>query len=79
MAVAFRPYAHSRFPAQYVGETADRFVMVRGRDHGTFDLETEPEGELHPAALKRYAGILRASNRIMSKEQRTPIPLEEVR
>lgn len=40
-------------------------------DHGTFDLETEPEGELHPAALKRYAGILRASKRIVSTQQRT--------
>jgi len=34
-------------------------TLVRGRDHDTFDLEIEPEGELHPAALKRHAGIMR--------------------
>lgn len=34
-------------------------TLVRGRDHGHFDLEQAPEAPLHPAALARYTGILR--------------------
>ncbi len=53
-------------------------TLVRGRDYGTFDLETEPEGELHPAALKRHAGILRARTRIVSTgRQRTSMQRDE--
>jgi len=43
-------------------------TLVRGRDHGTFDLERSPEGELHPAAVKRHAGILRQAARIVAGE-----------
>lgn len=34
-------------------------TLVRGRDHGHFDLEQPPEGDFHPAALDRYNAILR--------------------
>jgi hypothetical protein len=34
-------------------------TLVRGRDHGTFDLEAPPEGLFDHAAMKRYAIILR--------------------
>ncbi|MDQ6437385.1 phytanoyl-CoA dioxygenase family protein [Mesorhizobium sp. LHD-90] len=34
-------------------------TLVRGRDHGTFVLEQEPEGEFHPEAVKRHRMVLR--------------------
>lgn len=34
-------------------------TLVRGRDHGHFDLEKAPEAAFHPAALARYTPILR--------------------
>lgn len=34
-------------------------TLVRGRDHGHFDLEAAPEGLFHPAALRRHAQVLR--------------------
>lgn len=34
-------------------------TLVRGRDHGTFVLEQQPEGEFHPEALKRHRMVLR--------------------
>ncbi|MGE0415545.1 MAG: phytanoyl-CoA dioxygenase family protein [Acetobacteraceae bacterium] len=34
-------------------------TLVRGRDHGHFDLEQQPDGEFDPAALGRYNAILR--------------------
>jgi non-haem Fe2+, alpha-ketoglutarate-dependent halogenase len=34
-------------------------TLVRGRDHGNFDLEQPPEASFHPAALVRYRQILR--------------------
>jgi len=35
-------------------------TLVRGRDHGNFDLEQAPEGEFHPAAVSRYTAITRS-------------------
>lgn len=35
-------------------------TLVRGRDHGNFDLEVAPEAPFHPAAMARYTPILRA-------------------
>jgi ectoine hydroxylase-related dioxygenase (phytanoyl-CoA dioxygenase family) len=34
-------------------------TLVRGRDHGHFDLEVPPEGLFHPAAMQRHARIVR--------------------
>lgn len=34
-------------------------TLVRGRDHGNFDLEQAPEGAFHPDAAARYAAIAR--------------------
>lgn len=34
-------------------------TLVRGRDHGRFDLEQPPESDFHPAAVIRYNAILR--------------------
>jgi non-haem Fe2+, alpha-ketoglutarate-dependent halogenase len=53
-------------------------TLVRGCDRGTFDLEREPEGEMHPAALKRHASVLRQATRIVAAEvQRTRQPSAE--
>jgi len=43
-------------------------TLISGRDHGTFDLETEPEGEFHPAALRRHAEITRRWMRMVAGE-----------
>jgi non-haem Fe2+, alpha-ketoglutarate-dependent halogenase len=34
-------------------------ALVRGRDHGHFELEAEPEGVFHPDAVARYQSVLR--------------------
>lgn len=34
-------------------------TLIRGRDHGQFELEQAPEDDYHPAAVKRYEEILR--------------------
>jgi non-heme Fe2+,alpha-ketoglutarate-dependent halogenase len=47
-----------------VGGKRGSATLVRGRDHGTYDLEEPPEGEFHPEALKRYAGYSRQAMRI---------------
>ncbi|MCB4768484.1 phytanoyl-CoA dioxygenase family protein [Ancylobacter sp. Lp-2] len=41
------------------GTTRASATLVRGRDHGHFDLEQRPEAPFHPEALKRYNGVLR--------------------
>jgi hypothetical protein len=35
-------------------------TLVRGRDHGHFELESAPEAAFHPDALARYATVLRS-------------------
>lgn len=52
-------------------------TLVRGRDLGTFDLEREPEGELHPDALKRHAAVLRQATRIVASEVRRTRPMRD--
>jgi hypothetical protein len=52
-------------------------TLVRGRDHGTFDLEREPEGELHPDAVRRHASVLRQATRIVAAEVRRTRPLRD--
>jgi hypothetical protein len=40
-------------------------TLVRGRDHGHFELESRPEEEFHPDALARHAGVLRRSMEVI--------------
>lgn len=42
-----------------IGPVRASATLVRGRDHGHFDLEQAPEAPYHPAALDRYSGVLR--------------------
>jgi hypothetical protein len=35
-------------------------TLVRGRDHGHFDLEQRPDAPFDPAATRRYGGIVRS-------------------
>jgi ectoine hydroxylase-related dioxygenase (phytanoyl-CoA dioxygenase family) len=44
---------------RHVGEGGNSATLVRGRDHGTFDLEQKPEGEFAPEAVARHATVLR--------------------
>jgi len=44
---------------RHAGEARNSATLVRGRDHGTFDLEQKPEGEFAPAAVARHAQVLR--------------------
>lgn len=43
-------------------------TLVSGRDHGGFDMETAPEGEFHPDALRRQTQVLRRWMRMVSGE-----------
>ncbi|HYZ34704.1 MAG TPA: phytanoyl-CoA dioxygenase family protein [Crenalkalicoccus sp.] len=50
-----------RYVAAHVRQAAgerDSALLVRGRDHGTFEPELLPESELHPDAVRRHAAIL---------------------
>ena len=40
-------------------------TLVRGRDHGAFALETGPEADFHPEAVKRHAQSIRAGMRVI--------------
>ena len=40
-------------------------TLVRGRDHGGFDLEQAPEAPFHPAAMQRYQQVIRQWMRIV--------------
>ncbi|MBV8978146.1 MAG: phytanoyl-CoA dioxygenase family protein [Alphaproteobacteria bacterium] len=44
---------------RHVGPGRNSATLVRGRDHGGFDLERKPEGEFHPAAMARHRDVLR--------------------
>jgi hypothetical protein len=43
-------------------------VLVRGRDHGHFDLEQQPESEFHADARARHAILLRRWMAIVAAE-----------
>lgn len=40
-------------------------TLVRGRDHGHFDLETAPEGLFHPDAIRRHRKVLRSGMEVI--------------
>ncbi|HWA91132.1 MAG TPA: phytanoyl-CoA dioxygenase family protein [Rhizomicrobium sp.] len=44
---------------RHVGEGRNSATLVRGRDHGTFDLEQKPESEFAPEAVARHSDVLR--------------------
>ncbi|QEW22353.1 putative phytanoyl-CoA dioxygenase family protein [Marinibacterium anthonyi] len=50
-------------------------TLVRGKDHGTYDLEQRPEKALDPAALRRHREILKRSAEIVT-EQAAALDLE---
>lgn len=43
-------------------------TLVRGRDHGTFQLESRPQSNLEPGALRRHRQILSHSARLVMRE-----------
>lgn len=53
-----------------VREPRGTATLVRGRDHGTFDLEQAPARDLDPAALRRHGAIARRSMEIVLDEIR---------
>jgi Phytanoyl-CoA dioxygenase (PhyH) len=61
-----------RYIAGHVETVGDRnwAALVRGRDHGHFDLEQEPQGEFDPGAMARHAAILRRSMKVVFREAR---------
>jgi non-haem Fe2+, alpha-ketoglutarate-dependent halogenase len=50
------------------GEARGTAVLVRGRDHGHFDLEQPPEAPFHPEARARHAVLLRRWMTIVKAE-----------
>jgi non-heme Fe2+,alpha-ketoglutarate-dependent halogenase len=57
-----------RYIAGDVGQTdglRNSATLVRGRDHGLFDLEQPPEGAFHPDAMRRHAEVLRRGMRVI--------------
>jgi len=63
------------FAIRYIaGDVAQRgpakgyATMVCGRDHGTYQLETKPKGDLEPEALRRHRDILRHSADLVMRE-----------
>jgi non-heme Fe2+,alpha-ketoglutarate-dependent halogenase len=57
------------------GEERGSAVLVRGRDHGHFDLEQPPEAELGTAARLRHTALLRQWMKIVAAE--TPQAVRE--
>lgn len=51
-----------------IGDMRGSATLVRGRDHGHFDLERQPEGEFHPAALERHRVLLRRFVSLIRRE-----------
>ncbi|MGJ3230737.1 MAG: phytanoyl-CoA dioxygenase family protein [Oceanicaulis sp.] len=51
-----------------VGRDRSYATLVSGRDHGGFVLETAPERDMDPAALRRHGRILRATHAIVRRE-----------
>jgi non-haem Fe2+, alpha-ketoglutarate-dependent halogenase len=65
---------------QVVGDR-DSATLVRGRDHGHFDLEERPEGEFHPAAVARHTAILKRQEGILyagAKQVRPFLPAAQM-
>jgi Phytanoyl-CoA dioxygenase (PhyH) len=56
-----------RYIAGHVRQTSERgsATLVRGRDHGHFDLEERPEIELGVAEIRRHSAVLRRCMRIV--------------
>jgi ectoine hydroxylase-related dioxygenase (phytanoyl-CoA dioxygenase family) len=52
------------------GDGRGTAALVRGRDHGTFDLEQRPEAELGAAARARHPDLLRRWTKIVSAEMK---------
>jgi hypothetical protein len=50
------------------GEQRGSATLVRGRDHGTFDLEERPQSNFDPAARARHPTLLRRWTKIVSAE-----------
>jgi hypothetical protein len=55
------------------GSARGTATLVRGRDHGTFDLEQAPEAELDPAARARHSVLLRRWMKIVSGEAKASL------
>jgi hypothetical protein len=65
-------------PVRHTGTMRNSATLVRGRDFGHFDLEQEPEGEFHPAALARHSRVLRsAMSTIFATGERPPAKTEK--
>lgn len=47
-------------------------TLVRGRDHGHFDLERVPEGLLHPDAIRRHRRVLRQGMEVIFGDDAAP-------
>lgn len=52
------------------GEERGTATLVRGADHGSFDLEQPPEAQFHPAARARHNVLLRRFMKIVGAEAR---------
>jgi hypothetical protein len=50
------------------GEARGTAVLVRGRDHGHFDLEEAPEAPFYPVARARHAALFRRWMKIVAAE-----------
>lgn len=51
-----------------LGDQKGYATHVRGRDHGTYLLEEQPQADLEPAALRRYRDILRHSASLVQRQ-----------
>jgi non-heme Fe2+,alpha-ketoglutarate-dependent halogenase len=47
-------------------------TLVRGRDHGHFDLETAPEGPFHADAMRRHRQVLRQGMAVIFGDDAVP-------
>jgi hypothetical protein len=52
------------------GDSRGSATLVRGRDHGTFDLERAPQGEFDPTALAEHRQVLRRFMGVVTSEIR---------
>lgn len=50
------------------GDIKGHATLVSGRDHGTFHLETGPEADFAPEALRRHRKIISDATRIVARE-----------
>jgi non-heme Fe2+,alpha-ketoglutarate-dependent halogenase len=56
------------------GDTRGSATLVRGRDHGTFDLEQVPASEFDPTALAEHKQVLRRFMGVVTSEIRQSRP-----